>query len=317
MRILTPFRNRHPAIAVIFGLAFGLSAGMAYIGRGWWCLAYFALNLLMVAVVGVLMWGKGGWDIEHAFVVLWPFALIGLAHTFILARRIPAGFRYRWFSRWYGLVPVFFIMPTVLAFAIRSFLFQPFTIPSGSMEPTLAVGDYLVTSKMAYGYSQFSLPFMRNAFDFEILQSAPKRGDVVILAYPPDNSIDYIKRVIGIPGDKIQIKQGLTYLNDSPLRRERIGLLEKGSSYGPATEYREFLPDGRSYLVIELMDDAAGDNTFQFVVPPGHYFMLGDNRDNSSDSRFTLGYVPRANIFAKAVAVLDRTGANFPFREIE
>jgi signal peptidase I len=317
MSILSPFRNRHPIVAVLIGYFLGISAGMAYIGRGWLCLTYLILTVLICAFGLYLILGEDRWTyLEVTFKVLLPFLVVGLTHIFVLARRIPTGFHYGWYSRWYGLIPVFLALPLALAFVIRTFIAQPFTIPSTSNLPTLVVGDYLVTSKMAYGYSQFSIAFDRSLLNFSLFRTPPRRGDMVIFGLPSNPSIDYVKRVIGVPGDRVQIKAGKTYLNDVPLRREKMAPYAVGDGM-QATQYREFLPDGRSYRIIELSDDSQGDNTELFTVPLGCYFVLGDNRDNSADSRFSTGYVPERNIFAKALAVYDRTSPNFAFRKIE
>jgi signal peptidase I len=214
-----------------------------------------------------------------------------------------------------GEIASVFIQAMILAVAIQIFLFQPFSIPSGSMRPTLLEGDYLFVSKFAYGYSRYSLPSWLNlSSDLlwgsgphgRIWGSEPKRGDVVVFKFPPDPSLDYIKRVIGLPGDRIQMKDDRLYINGTVVPREKVGQIDNPDITEvdrPVDVYRETLPDGVSYDTLDLTPDGLGDNTREFIVPPGHYFMMGDNRDNSSDSRFSVGYVPAENLVGHAEVI--------------
>jgi len=195
------------------------------------------------------------------------------------------------------------IQALVLALVIRTFLFQPFSIPSGSMRPTLLEGDYLFVTKWAYGYSKYSLPLAPDIFSGRIWGSPPKRGDVVVFKFPPDPSLDYIKRVIGLPGDHIQMKHDELYINGVVVPRKKVGQIDNPDITEvdrPVDVYRETLPNGVSYDTLDLTQNGLGDDTREFVVPPGHYFMMGDNRDNSSDSRFSVGYVPAENLVGRA-----------------
>ncbi|MBZ9741143.1 MULTISPECIES: signal peptidase I [unclassified Mesorhizobium] len=195
------------------------------------------------------------------------------------------------------------VQALLLALVIRTLLFQPFSIPSGSMRPTLLEGDYLFVTKWSYGYSRYSLPFGPDIFSGRIWGSEPKRGDVVVFKFPPDPSVDYIKRVIGLPGDKIQMKDGQVFINGVGVPRVKTGQIDNPDitekDY-PIDVYRETLPDGVSYDTLDLSPNSIGDNTREFDVPAGHYFMMGDNRDNSADSRFTVGYVPAENLVGRA-----------------
>ena len=196
----------------------------------------------------------------------------------------------------------------IIALVIRTFLFQPFNIPSGSMKGTLLVGDYLFVSKYSYGYTHYSIPFSPRLFSGRIFASQPERGDIAVFRLPKDDSTDYIKRVIGLPGDKIQMNGGLLHINGTPVKRERmedfVGEDPCGSSDATARvkRWRETLPNGVIYDALDCVDNGFYDNTPVYTVPAGHYFMMGDNRDNSTDSRVLsqVGYVPFENFVGRA-----------------
>ena len=195
------------------------------------------------------------------------------------------------------------VQALILALVIRTILFQPFSIPSGSMRPTLLEGDYLFVTKWSYGYSRYSLPFSPNLFSGRIFGSAPERGDVVVFKFPPNPSLDYIKRVIGLPGDRVQMRNGQLFINGTAVPRVKTGQIDNPDiteQNVPVDVYRETLPNGVSYDTLDLSPNTIGDNTREFTVPPGHFFMMGDNRDNSTDSRFTVGYVPEENLVGRA-----------------
>ncbi|MER8520846.1 signal peptidase I [Mesorhizobium sp. M0644] len=205
------------------------------------------------------------------------------------------------------------VQALLLALVIRTLLFQPFSIPSGSMRPTLLEGDYLFVTKWSYGFSRYSLPFGPNIFSGRIWGSEPKRGDVVVFKFPPDPSVDYIKRVVGLPGDKIQVKDGQLFINDVGVPRVKVGQIDNRDvteENRPVDVYRETLPNGISYDTLDLTQASIGDNTKEFKVPPGHYFMMGDNRDNSSDSRFTVGFVPDENLVGRANLIFFSIGGS-------
>ena len=208
---------------------------------------------------------------------------------------------------WFELVKTVFYA-VLIAVGIRTVLFQPFNIPSASMEDTLLVGDYLFVSKFSYGYSLYSLPWgywVRRHVDLpgRIFGSEPNRGDIVVFKYPPDNKTDYIKRLIGLPGDHIQMKDGQLFLNGQPVPKVRVADSVDTDEYGNThnvPRFKETLPGGVSYYVLDRYPDGGFDNTDVYVVPPGHYFMMGDNRDNSDDSRGHVGMVPFENLVGRA-----------------
>jgi signal peptidase I len=187
-------------------------------------------------------------------------------------------------------------------FGIRIFLLQPFSTPSGSMAPTLVVGDNFFVSKYAYGYSRFSLPFSPPLFDGRIFGIEPRRGDVAVFRLPSKLDIDYVKRIVGLPGDRIQMKDGVLFINDAAVQRERADDFTDDETGQRVRCWRMTLPGGVSYLALDLQDNGPLDNTNVFTVPAGHYFMLGDNLDNSADSRVLnhFGYVPFENLVGRA-----------------
>ena len=207
----------------------------------------------------------------------------------------------------------------LIAIGVRSLAFEPFNIPSGSMKPTLLVGDYLFVSKLSYGYSKHSLPQSLPLIDGRIFFSEPERGDVAVFKLPKDNKTDYIKRIVGLPGDKIQVIRGVLHINDAPVRRRRIADFGRQGDTGQfmaSPQFRETLPNGVVHQILEGLGDSGPlDNTGVFLVPKGHYFAMGDNRDNSRDSRFSdVGYVPRENLVGRAdVLFFSVDGAGWKF----
>jgi signal peptidase I len=198
-----------------------------------------------------------------------------------------------------------------LAMVLRFTIAQPFRIPSGSMQPTLAVGDYIVVTKWSYGYGRYSFAPLEGLLPHgRLFASAPERGDVVVFRPTPEPNRDFIKRVIGLPGDRIQMVDGVLMINDEPVQRELVGTTREcpgseNTDMGDISMYRETLPNGVSYITCDKYERSEWDNTRVYVVPDDHYFMMGDDRDNSADSRTgVVGYVPFENLVGPAQFVV-------------
>jgi signal peptidase I len=199
----------------------------------------------------------------------------------------------------------------IIALLIRSFLFEPFNIPSGSMFPTLLVGDYLFVEKYSYGYSRYSFPGDFIPFEGRIMESQPKRGDVIVFRQPKHPEIDYIKRLIGLPGDKIQMKEGRLYINGKIVPRDFQGTenFKDEDAFNVYNKYIETLPNGVKHYIYEISDEGPLDNTDEYVVPDDMYFAMGDNRDASLDSRVQdqVGFVPAENLVGRAAFIFYST----------
>jgi signal peptidase I len=207
------------------------------------------------------------------------------------------------------------IYAVLIAILVRTFAYEPFNIPSGSMKPTLLIGDYLFVSKLSYGYSRHSFPFGWPPFAGRIWPSPVKRGEVVVFKYPEDNKTDYIKRIVGLPGDRIQMKKGILYINDQPVQRRQVEDWTDGDGHR-LTQYVETLPGGVQHPIIEESDHDLSDDTPVFAVPAGHYFAMGDNRDHSSDSRAWPHnhFVPEENLVGRAAIIFYSTSGGSLWR---
>lgn len=199
----------------------------------------------------------------------------------------------------------------LIALFLRVLLFQPFTIPSASMEPTLLEGDYIIVSKFSYGYSRHSIPFSPPIFSGRIMARTPHRGDIIVFKLPRDGRTDYIKRLIGLPGDRIQMKGGALYINGTAVPRQPLGPIKIETSYGYDQEvlrFKETFANNRTFTTYDFGPGGDEDDTGVYVVPEGHYFFMGDNRDNSLDSRWPeavgVGFVAEENLVGKAQIIL-------------
>jgi signal peptidase I len=273
------------ASALHLRAAFAWSAMPAILG--------FALIVIIDAVTG------RGNTLDSVPLLVAAFSLWSFVIFLLMLGRVER------FGFWRTILTYVFNMVLGLAVALilRSLLYQPFNIPSRSMMPTLLVGDYVVVSKYAYGYGRFSLPYSRSLPSGRILGTPPARGDVVVFRAPKDG-FDYVKRVVGLPGDRIQMKNGVLFINDVPAKREPLADVEAEQdacdSQDHVRRWRETLPDGASYVTLDCIDNGLLDNTNVFAVPPGHFFALGDNRDNSTDSRVvSVGTIPFDNLIGR------------------
>jgi len=217
-------------------------------------------------------------------------------------------------SLWDTVKTIFYAV--AIAILVRTFAYEPFSIPSGSMIPTLLVGDYLFVSKSSYGYSKHSLPFSLPLIPGRVLYEEPQRGDVMVFKLPTDGHTDYIKRIIGLPGDTIQVRGGILHINGEAVKRERLGEYVYPDTRGifhNTVRYLETLPNGVSHEILEESDSYPADNTPVYHVPEGHFFAMGDNRDNSRDSRYLthVGYIPKDNLVGRAEVLFFSNDGSF------
>ena len=274
-----PFAARKPWAAALLTLIFGPFIGMLYLGRGRLALLYLALVLVGAAIVLMLLPPTiaGGFSPDTLTLLAFPVTLAGAVQAFFLARRRDASVPPRWYSRWYALLG-FILFAPALAFGIRTFLYQPFNTVSASMAPALNPGDYVLATKFAYN------------------SRAPARGDVVVFRVPVHGGVIYVKRIVGLPGEHIQVRHGLLVINGVAAAQRRVPLPCDDAPSCKNVQYDESLPGGRHILVLRQSESGELENTGTYTVPANSYFVLGDNRDDSDDSRASIGFVAGADI---------------------
>jgi signal peptidase I len=281
-------------------------------------LAWGQLPTILGAVIGLvvalILLGTGALGSSLLTAIAVAASLWTLIVTWLMFARVQEfGFWRAVFSATIGWLSSLLVL-LLVAVVIRGLLFQPFNTPSSSMLPTLRVGDYFFVSKWPYGFSRYSF-YNLIPFNGRILPAEPKRGDVVVFKLPRDNSIDYVKRVIGLPGDEITVRGGVLIINGTEVPRERIAdfVTQEDTSPRPSPAYEETLPNGVKYTVLDSETNGPFDNVGPYKVPAGHYFMMGDNRDNSTDSRLLdqVGYVPFENLLGRAALLFSMSRDRF------
>lgn len=305
--MITAFVERRPWATIVVSLLLSPMLGMFYLGKGRKGLAYLGVEALAFAVPYIaahfeILAGEPVLIQNYALLFV---RIFGTAHCFIVAKRVRGERPRVWFARWYSIVALIIAAPILgglAALVIRTAAFEPYNIPSASMLPTLRVGDHVLVSKYSYGYSKHSFPLSLGPFDGRIFGTEPARGDIAVFKLPSDNRTDYIKRIVGLPGDRIRMVFGVLHINDQPVGRRRIEDYLSPSLKVGAAQYVETLPSDRHYRVIEEPGGLGMlDNTAEFLVPKGHYFVLADNRDNAADSRVMnqIGFVPAENLIGR------------------
>src|ERR1700730_18606960 len=275
-------------LPTVLGGAVGLVVGLLLLSAG--------ISKLVIGTIAVVAW-------------LWTLVLTWL----MFARIQKFGFWRTVISTglgWVASLAVFLLLASV----IRALAFQPFDAPSASMAPTLRVGDYFFVSKWPYGYSRYTF-YNLIPFSGRIFAAEPERGDVVVFKLPRDNSTDYIKRVIGLPGDEITVRGGVLFINGKQVPRRHINDFVARQDAGPTRPipaYEETLPNGVKYTILQAGTNGSLNNVGPYKVPPGKYFMMGDNRDNSTDSRVSgVGYVPFENLIGRAALLYSTSPDRF------
>ncbi len=293
------FKKRRPVVAAILSLGL-MGLGQLYNGQFHRAIMYFAIEILsaisLFLILVIPLSFQGIIILLFGIVIYFGIRIFAILDAFIGARRIGS-IELQRYNRWYVYLSVFLVAVITVEIFNRSEIRseiraarRPFSIPSGGMSPTLLVGDYLFVDGTAYR------------------QRPPERGDIAVFKLPRDNSTDYVKRIIGLPGDKIQMTDGVLSINGEAVKRERVADYIGENAMGTSVKvkrYNETLPNGASHFTLDLTENGAWDTTGVYEVPPGHYFMMGDNRDNSTDSRFLqlVGYVPAENFIGRAEVI--------------
>jgi len=293
---------------------------MMYVNRGWIAIAYLTVSGAYGAIEVIYLepyYNPSTIKIMDTATTI-SLYIIGTFHAFYIAYHFNKHEDLRWYSKIIPPLTVVLLPLIITAILIRTFLNEPFSIPSGSMEPTFPTGDIIYAKKSAYGYSKYAIPFILRSDlpDGRIYNKAPERGDVVVLTLPENPKIDYLKRIIGMPGDTIQMIRGELYINNQKIEHKKIEPYQL-SNDKLLDQYIETLPNGRKYKVLNVSDNEYLDNTPLYTVPEKHYFMMGDNRDNSSDSR-VFGAVHEDYLIGMAsIQIKDGRTNQYVFRSVE
>lgn len=306
--VLTPEHTAGPRNRLLLfpiALFLGPLALMLFLGRAKLALAYVIIQFLWLTATLFILRAfnkplvDAGLDFQSALFLIGSLpAIVALVHALVIRRSSLAR---PFYSRWFVSLVAAPLLVLALVVCFRTFAHQPFNIPSGSMYPTLIVGDQLFASKSAYGWSRFSLPWRLVNFNGRVWGRAPERGDIVIYRLPADENTDYIARVIGLPGERVRVTRGIVYIDEVPVRKEQIEDFIDPLNGGAQPQYRETLANGVSYRVLDVTPVGSADDTEEYLIPAGHYFMLGDNRDNAMDSRFqAVGFIPKDHFVGRA-----------------
>ena len=320
MGLYKAIKRRGPWFTFFFTLFFGPVIGMLYLNRGWLAIIYLLITVAVISIESYFLEPLYDPSTFEMIAIADTIALylIAAIHAFYLALNFNKYEDLKWFSRIIPPIAVFIIVLIPCMLAGRIFLYEPFNIPSGSMEPTFSTGDVLFAKKSAYGYSKYAIPFKLGASlsNGKIFHKRPNRGDAVIFALPKNPKIDYFKRIIGLPGDTVQMKNGMLYINDQKVERKKIEPYQL-SDDKLLDQYIETLPNGRQYNVLNETDTESFDNTPLYTVPDGYYFVMGDNRDHSHDSR-VFGAVHKDYLIGLAsILIKDGRIGTYTFRNVE
>ena len=322
MGIRSALKSRHPVWVFIITFITSPFFGFMYINRGRLALAYLAFLILFEITARVAV--EHGINAEGPFLNIFflIFNLICAVYSVYLVKKRGLGPKIKWYAKFAVGFNLFCILFITLVLPIRIF-YEPMNMPSGSMEPSIPRGDLLLIDLSIYGYSKYSFSFLPKLWEGRMFGQKPQRGDIIIFALPTDTSAYFSKRIVGLPGDEVQVKEGLLYINHVPVKSEVVGefiLNERHQGPINMVRKRETLPEGKSYDIIEESDDGPLDDTIVYIVPEGRYFVLGDNRDFSQDSRVTslVGPVPEVNIIGRAAYVYySGVEQKLVFRKIE
>ncbi len=315
MRLYNLIKNRSPWVVFPVALFAGSVLGMLYVNRWKWALLYL---VLFSAQMALLYFEYIGETVAFDIVVALMISLQAVYFSRTLKQDALS-----WYAKLVAVLMTCLVVLLFLALLLKPFLYEPWHMPAGSMRPTIHVGDTVLASKYAYGYGQYSFPFYISPWKSRWFHKDPERGDLIVFALPQDTSVDYLKRVVGLPGDRIQMTNGRLFINGAMLEREFVREVEvpdpKGELY-TVKEYIETLPEGKRHGIYEKSDEEPLDNTVLFEVPQGHYFIMGDNRDRSLDSRVMpmVGYIQDKYLVGKIVLLIkDGETGGVVFRAIE